>query len=159
MDQRNLDPEVLAAERSKIGSYVTTVCSKLNWDLYEDEGVTGTVMDGLAKNRVVYGFQACPCYSFLSYNQRDAEGQPMLDAKGAPKKNLKVNCPCEPAREVDVPGSKTYESREAMEKATQGWPDRGTEHDNEDGTVTLKSHHPGFCHCFLFKKPGAVLGG
>lgn len=158
MDARAIDPAVLAAERAKIDSYVKTVCTKLNWELYTDEGVTGTVSDGLAKNRVVYGFQACPCYSFLSYHQRDEAGEVVADAKGQPKKNLKVNCPCEPARELDVPGSITYPSKEVMEQKTQGWPDRGTVVENEDGSVTLTSYHPGFCHCFLFQKPGATLG-
>ena len=27
---------------------------------------------------------------------------------------------------------------------------------NPDGSVTLKSYHPGFCHCFLFQAKGAT---
>lgn len=148
------DPEALAAEREKIQNFVRTACDKLGWDLYPNDEVTGLVRDGLAKNRVEYGFQACPCYSFLSYHLRDAEGQPILDPKGEPKKNMKVNCPCEPARVLDVPGTVSYASREEMEKKTENWPDRGTIIDNPDGSVTLESYHPGVCHCFLFTRKG-----
>lgn len=153
MPRTEFDPEELATERAKIESFVKTACEKLNWDLYSNEEVTGLVREGLAKNRIEYGFQACPCYSFLSYHQRDAQGELTTDP---PKKNMKVNCPCEPARVLDVPGEVTYASREEMEKKTEGWPDRGTIVDNPDGSVTLKSYHPGFCHCFLFQKPGAT---
>lgn len=153
----NIESEQLAAERSKIESYVETVCKKLNWELYEQEEVTDLVRSGLAKNRIEYGFQACPCYSFLSYYKRDAQGNIITDTKGQPQKNLKVNCPCEPARELDVPGTKQYSSITEMEKKTEFWPDRGVVQKNSDGSVTLTSHHPGFCHCFLFKKPDAKL--
>ncbi|MFP5504321.1 MAG: ferredoxin-thioredoxin reductase catalytic domain-containing protein [Candidatus Sericytochromatia bacterium] len=145
------DPEQLAAERARIESFVHTACEKLGWDLYPDEEVTGLVREGLAKNRVQYGFQACPCYSFLSYHKRDAAGEILPNAKGEPQKNMKVNCPCEPARMLDVPGTVTYASREEMEKKTEGWPDRGNIKENADGTVTLESYHPGVCHCFLFQ--------
>ncbi|MFN3428831.1 MAG: ferredoxin-thioredoxin reductase catalytic domain-containing protein [Candidatus Sericytochromatia bacterium] len=154
MQPQQHDPEQLAAEREKIQNFVRTACDKLGWDLYPNDEVTGLVRDGLAKNRVEYGFQACPCYSFLSYHLRDAEGQPVLDPKGEPKKNMKVNCPCEPARVLDVPGTVSYASREEMEKKTENWPDRGTIIDNPDGTVTLESYHPGVCHCFLFTRKG-----
>jgi hypothetical protein len=101
---------------------------------------------------VEYGFQACPCYSFLSYHRRDANGEVVLNARGEPQKNLKVNCPCEPARVLDVPGSVTYASRAEMEAKTADWPDLGTVTDNPDGSVTLTSYHPGYCHCFLFQR-------
>jgi ferredoxin-thioredoxin reductase catalytic subunit len=151
------DPAQLAAERSKIESFVQTVCQKFDWELYEQAEVSELVREGLAKNRIEYGFQACPCYSFLSYHKRDAQGELLRDAKGQPQKNLKVNCPCEPARELDVPGTKQYASMAEMEQKTAFWPDRGTITENTDGTVTLTSYHPGFCHCFLFKRPGATL--
>lgn len=152
--QKTVDPEQLAIERAKIESFVHTACAKLDWELFPDEEVTGLVREGLAKNRIEYGFQACPCYSFLSYHKRDANNEVVPNAKGDPQKNLKVNCPCEPARELDVPGSKTYASLEEMEKRTEGWPDRGRIVTNDDGSVTLESHHPGFCHCFLFQAKG-----
>lgn len=151
---KQYDPEQLAVERTKIENFVKTACEKLNWDLYLNDEVTGLVREGLAKNRIEYGFQACPCYSFLSYHQRDAEGNAILDPKGEPKKNMKVNCPCEPARVLDVPGTVTYASREEMEKKTEFWPDRGEIVDNPDGSVTLTSYHPGTCHCFLFTQKG-----
>lgn len=144
------DQAQLAAERAKIEAFVHTACEKLGWDLYADEEVTGLVREGLAKNRIQYGFQACPCYSFLSYHKRDAEGEIIPNAKGEPQKNMKVNCPCEPARMLDVPGTVTYASREEMVQKTEGWPDRGTIVENADGTITLQSYHPGVCHCFLF---------
>lgn len=142
----------LSSERTKIDNFVNTVCPRLGWSVYGDEEVTSLVKDGLAKNRQEYGFQACPCYAFLSYHKRDDEGNVLSDAKGQPIKNLKVNCPCEPARMLDIPGEVTYSSVEEMELKTSGWPDRGTIIINEDGTVTLKSYHPGFCHCFLFTR-------
>jgi ferredoxin-thioredoxin reductase catalytic subunit len=154
MQPQQHDPEAFATERAKIQNFVRTACEKLNWDLYPNDEVTGLVRDGLAKNRLEYGFQACPCYSFLSYHQRDAEGQPVLDAKGEPKKNMKVNCPCEPARVLDVPGTVTYADRAEMEQKTEHWPDRGDITDNPDGSVTLTSYHPGVCHCFLFTRKG-----
>lgn len=147
---KQYDPDQLAAERDRIEKFVVTACAKLNWKLFENEEVTGLVREGLAKNRIEYGFQACPCYSFLSYHKRDEKGEVINGPNGQPAKNMKVNCPCEPARVLDVPGEVTYASREEMEKKTEGWPDRGTIIDNPDGTVTLKSYHPGFCHCFLF---------
>lgn len=150
-----VDPIQLAAERDKIENFVRTACDKLGWDLYKDDEVTSLVREGLAKNRVQYGFQACPCYSFLSYHQRDAEGAVVVDAKGEPKKNMKVNCPCEPARVLDVPGTVSYASREEMEAKTAGWPDRGEIVEHADGTVTLRSYHPGVCHCFLFTPKGS----
>ena len=148
------DPAQLATERERIENFVKTACQKLNWDLYPDDEVTGLVREGLAKNRIDYGFQACPCYSFLSYHLRDAEGNVVPDAKGEPKKNMKVNCPCEPARVLDVPGTVTYASREEMEQKTAHWPDRGEITENPDGSITLKSYHPGICHCFLFTTKG-----
>ena len=151
---KQYDPEQLATERTRIENFVKTACAKLNWDLYVNDEVTGLVREGLAKNRIDYGFQACPCYSFLSYHQRDEAGNVIADAKGEPKKNMKVNCPCEPARVLDVPGSVSYASREEMEQKTQGWPDLGNVEEHPDGSVTLTSYHPGTCHCFLFTRQG-----
>ncbi len=151
LDKLQQTPE-FQEELKRMETYTQTVCQKLGWELYEDHEVTTVVKLGLAKNRVQYGFQACPCYGPLSYHKRDEAGEIIADAKGEPAKNMKVNCPCEPARVLDVPGEVTFASREEMEKKTQGWPDRGEIVENPDGSVTLKSYHPGFCHCFLFVK-------
>jgi ferredoxin-thioredoxin reductase catalytic subunit len=155
MPMKEFDPALIAVEREKINNFVNTVCTKLGWDLYKETEVTDLVQEGLAKNRIEYGFQACPCYSFLSYHKRDDKNEIIPNAKSEPQKNMKVNCPCEPARMLDIPGEVHYVDRAEMEKKTEGWPDRGTIIDNPDGSVTLKSYHPGICHCFLFTPKGS----
>jgi ferredoxin-thioredoxin reductase catalytic subunit/rhodanese-related sulfurtransferase len=91
MQQIDMNSDEFQAQLEKTWSFVNKVNKQFDWVQNPNEEVNEGVAMGLARNKLIYGKQFCPCFMVIG------------ETKEEQKKADNRICPCKPAIEKEIP--------------------------------------------------------
>jgi len=91
MQQIDMNSDEFQAQLEKTWSFVEKVNKQFGWVQNPNEEVNEGVAMGLARNKLIYGKQFCPCFMVI--------GETKEEQKAADNRI----CPCKPAIEKEIP--------------------------------------------------------